>query len=189
MRNNKKSHLFRTILNLDENLNILAKNYIIYDTMLLTPHTFVGIAIGVAIPNPFIAVPLSFFAHFVGDRVPHWDFYSNTPKEERLKGWRPVAVMFDLVIGVAVGLTATLYTLWVLKNPHLSLNIFLCGIASVLPDVFETPYIFGKSEPKILSYLTSFQRKIQFQAPLPWGIISQILIVTVSLILILGLIK
>ncbi len=157
--------------------------------MLLTPHTFVGIAIATAIPNPFIAVPLSFFSHFVGDRVPHWDFYSNTQKEERLKGWRPVAVMLDLVIGVAVGLTTTLYTLWVLKNSHLALNIFLCGIASVLPDVLETPYIFGKSEPKILSYLTSIQRRIQFQAPLPWGIISQIVIITASLILILNSIK
>jgi len=177
------------ILNLDENLYILAKNYIIYSTMLLTPHTFVGVAIATAIPNPFISVPLSLAMHFVGDRVPHWDFYSNTQKEERLRGWRPIAVMLDLVIGVAIGLTTTLYALWVLKNSHLALNIFLCGIASVLPDVLETPYIFGKSEPKILSYLTSVQRKIQFQAPLPWGIISQILIVTASLILILGLIK
>lgn len=157
--------------------------------MLLTPHTFVGIAIATAISNPFVAVPLSFLSHFAGDRVPHWDFYSNTPKEDRLKGWRPVAVMFDLVVGVAVGLTSTLYTLWVLKNPHLALNIFLCGIASVLPDVFETPYIFGKSEPKILSYLTRIQRKIQFQAPLPWGIISQILIIIVSSILILNSIR
>ena len=157
--------------------------------MLLTPHTFVGVAIGVAIPNPFIAVPLSFIMHFVGDRIPHWDFYSNTKKEERLVGWRPVAVMFDLVVGVAVGLITTLYALWVLKNSPLALNVFLCGIASVLPDVFETPYIFGKNEPRVLSYLTSFQRKIQFQAPLPWGIISQILIVVASLILILSLIR
>lgn len=148
--------------------------------MLLTPHTFVGIAIGSTISNPFIAVPLSFIMHFIGDKVPHWDFYSNTEKSERREGWRPIAVMADLVIGVAVGLTATYYILWVLKDSSLALNVFLCGIASVLPDALEGPYIYMKKEPKILRPITMIQKKMQFQAPLPWGILTQIFIILVS---------
>lgn len=154
--------------------------------MLLTPHTFVGIAIAVSIRNPYIAAPLSFFMHFMGDLVPHWDFYSNTKKEERVVGWRPLAVMLDLVIGVAVGLTATLYALWVIKDTALATNVFLCGIASVLPDALEGPYIFMKKEPWFLQIITRTQKKMQFQAPLPWGAITQILVILFSSMIISG---
>lgn len=153
--------------------------------MLLTPHTFVGIAIAKAIPNPFISVPLSFFMHFLGDKVPHWDFYSNTKKEQRLVGWRPVAVMADLVIGVTVGLTLTLHALWYKNDPSLALNIFLCGIASVLPDALETPHIFSNKKIRFVEALTRIQSSMQTQAPLPWGLITQIIIVLVCIALII----
>jgi len=157
--------------------------------MLLTPHTFVGIAIGVAIQNPVVAVPVSFVMHYFGDMVPHWDFYSHTTKEERLRGWRPIAVMADLTIGVAIGLTATLFALWYLGNAQLALRVFLCGIAAVLPDALEAPHIFLQKETKILGALTNIQKKMQFQAPLPWGAISQLLVILVSLTLILSSLK
>lgn len=152
--------------------------------MLLTPHTFAGIAIAALISNPIVAVPLAFISHFILDKTPHWDFYSNTQKEERLKGWRPLAVMADLVVGVAVGLIATLYFLWVVKDSTLALTSFLSGIAAVLPDILEGPYIFMDKEPKILSYMTNIQRKLQFQAPLPWGILTQLLVIAISIYLI-----
>jgi hypothetical protein len=148
--------------------------------MLLTPHTFVGVAIGATIQNPQAAVPISILMHFLGDLVPHWDFYSNTTKEERRVGWRPIAVMADLTIAVAVGLTATLYALWVVKDSALALNIFLCGIAAVLPDALEAPHIFLNKDIFPFTILVNIQRKLQFQAPLPWGVISQLLVIAVS---------
>jgi hypothetical protein len=157
---------------------------VMFATMLLTPHTLVGLAIGASVQKPEIAVPISIAMHFLGDLVPHWDFYSDTTKEVRLKGWRPLAVMLDLVLGVAVGLTITLYALWVVGNISLAINMFLCGIAAVLPDALEGPYIFLEKEPKILRPLTAVQRKLQFQAPLPWGVISQVLVAFVSLLVI-----
>lgn len=152
--------------------------------MLLTPHTFVGVAIGATIQNLGIAIPLSVGMHFLGDMVPHWDFYSNTNREERKTGWRPIAVMADLVFAVAVGLTTTLYALWVMGNPTLALSIFLCGIASVIPDALEAPYIFMDKGVAILKPLVAIQRKMQFQAPLPWGVITQLLVIGVSLLVI-----
>lgn len=151
--------------------------------MLLTPHTFVGLAIGASISNPIVAVPLSFIMHFIGDKVPHWDFFSNTEKYQRREGWRPLAVMADLVVGVALGLTATYYALWVLNDSSLAMNIFLCGIASVLPDALEGPYIYMKKEPAILKPITKIQKAMQFQAPLPWGILTQIGVIAVSTII------
>ena len=151
--------------------------------MLLTPHTFVGIAIASLIPNPFIAVPLSFIGHFLGDKVPHWDFFSNTKKEERTTGWRPMAVMADLAVGVAVGVAFTSYAYWALNDVNYALNIFLCGIASVLPDALSSLDLFLGKKGKLLNLLNRTQSAMQFQAPLPWGIITQIIVIAISLYL------
>lgn len=155
--------------------------------MLLTPHTVVGVAIATAIPNPLIAVPIALVFHFLGDLVPHWDFYSHTKREDRLEGWRPIAVMGEMAIGVAVGMYFTLHALWVLHNPMLSLNIFLCGIASVLPDAMTGPSIYIKGIDNIFAIVHKIQHKLQFQAPLPWGLISQFVVMALCLILIASL--
>lgn len=157
--------------------------------MLLTPHVFVGVAIASLISNPLISVPIAFVGHFLGDKVPHWDFYSNTKKEERTKGWRPLAVMGDLAVGVAVGVGFTSYAFWGLNDPLLAINIFLCGIFSVLPDALSSLDLFLGKQNKFLTILNRTQSAMQFQAPLPWGIISQILVIAISLYLFSNSIK
>lgn len=153
--------------------------------MLLTPHTFVGIAIATVVKQPLLAVPLSFCMHFVGDLVPHWDIFSNAPTvAERIKGWRILGVMGDLVLGVAVGLTFTLYALWVLNDVYLALSMFLCGIASVLPDLIGAPTMYTQKKFKISEAMSNFQGKLQFQAPLPWGMISQIIVIILCIAII-----
>lgn len=152
--------------------------------MLLTPHTIVGVAIATTVPNPFVAVPLSFLMHFMGDLVPHWDFYTHTDRADRVIGWRPLAVMADLSIGVAVGVTFTTYALWVTKSPPLSLNIFLCGIASVLPDALTGPSLYTSKPPKFFKLIHKIQSKLQTPANLPWGIVSQIIIAVFCLLVI-----
>ncbi|MBI4091486.1 hypothetical protein HY419_01895 [candidate division WWE3 bacterium] len=154
--------------------------------MLLTPHTFVGITIASSVPNPFISVPVSFIMHFLGDKVPHWDFFSNSSKENRLKGWRVMALLADFGLASAVGVAFTLYALWVKNNSNLALNIFLCAIASNLPDALESPHIFFGKNDRFSKALLKIQHDMQFQAPLPWGIISQVVVVASCLILLSG---
>jgi hypothetical protein len=152
--------------------------------MLLTPHTIVGIAIATNIPNPYLAVILAFLSHFLGDKIPHWDFYSNTKREERVVGWRPLAVMGDLAIGVAVGVFFTCYYLFVKNDTLLAVTVFFCGVASVLPDALSSLTIVGGKENRFLKILNKIQSKMQFQAPLPWGIITQVIVIILSLFLI-----
>ena len=145
--------------------------------MLLTPHVLVGISIAAATKNPYIAVPVAFASHFVGDLVPHWDFYSEVEDGQEFTGWRPIAVMADLVLGVAFGLSFTLYALWVLKDPVLAIGIFGSGIAAVAPDALMAPAIYNKVNPnKFSKLILKIQSKLQFQAPLPWGMLTQLLV-------------
>ena len=128
--------------------------------MLLTPHVFIGLVIAKFVPNPFLAVPIALLSHFLGDLTPHWDFFSNTKKEERLKGWRVLAVMADIGLGIGVGVLFTAKYLWLDHNTTLAITSFLCGIVAVLPDVLEAPYIYLGSAPAFIKGLTNIQRKL-----------------------------
>ncbi len=157
--------------------------------MLLTPHTLVGISVALAVQNPLIAVPVSFILHFVGDAVPHWDFYTRTTKEQKLTGWRPLGVMADFGFGIAVGLTATLYVLWVLGMPGLALTVFLSGIASVLPDVLTGPSIYVSNVGGFFKAIHTLQRRINNSASVFFGLLTQVIVTLLALFLILNSIK
>ena len=148
--------------------------------MLLTPHTLVGIAIATLIPNPYISVPVALGSHFLGDLMPHWDFFTYTKREERGHGWKLLGVVADTVIGTAVGLSLTLYVLWVLKNPGLSLNIFLCGIAAVLPDILTGPSIYVSNPPKLFRLVHNLQSKMQNSAGPLLGNLTQTVVALVA---------
>lgn len=151
--------------------------------VLLTPHTLVGVAIGATVQNPYIAVPLSFGMHFMGDLIPHWDFYTDTTNQEKITGWRPLAVMADLAVGVAIGMFFTLYGLWVVKDTGLAMNIFLSAIAATLPDALTAPSLYdGKQFP--FNIIVAIQSRLQFPAGLLWGTLSQAVVCGFSLLLI-----
>jgi hypothetical protein len=153
--------------------------------MLLTPHVLVGTAIASIVPNPVVSVPLSIAFHFLGDMVPHWDFYTDTTREQRSKGWRVIGVMGDLGLAVAAGMYFTCYFAWVIKDPSLSVNAFLCGIGSVIPDALTAPYIYRENGVNIVSdAIHKIQSKMQFPAKLPWGIITQIAVSLFSFLVI-----
>ncbi len=153
--------------------------------MLLTPHTIVGIAIATAIPNPYIAVPTAIAFHFIGDLVPHWD-YCRKSHEGVVDKQYPLKVMADLSLGIGIGLFFTFYFLWQMKNPGMALNVFLCGICSVLPDAITAPIIFDENAKGLPRLMLKIQDKIHFSAPLPWGLISQIVVAGACLLLILN---
>lgn len=154
--------------------------------MLLTPHTIVGVSIAYALQNPFIAPPMALVLHFAGDVLPHWDFYTHTTKEQKTTGWRPLAVMADFGLGIAVGLTATLYALWVLNNNMLALTVFLSGIMSVLPDVLTGPSIYYKNANSIFKKMHNFQRMLNTSAPVVFGVFTQLVVVAVSVFLLVN---
>lgn len=153
--------------------------------MLLTPHTLVGTAIALSIPNPIIAIPTSLIFHFLGDLMPHWDFFTNNEREKRFRGWVPIAIMADMSFGVAIGVGFTLYAYWFLGGTLSALNVFACGIASVLPDILTGPSIYMENVHPFFNAVHKLQSKLQTSANPPLGIITQLVVIIVSLYLIL----
>ncbi|HAI62882.1 MAG: hypothetical protein UU64_C0016G0024 [candidate division WWE3 bacterium GW2011_GWF2_41_45] len=154
--------------------------------MLLTPHTLVGIAVASVVKNPLIAFPVSVGMHYLGDLVPHWDFFSNTNEDERVSGWRPLAVAGELSLAVATGTAAVLYALWIVNDPALGFRMLICGIGGVIPDLLSGLTLYEKNLNGFLKINNRIQAKLQFQSPLPWGILTQILVSVFCALVILG---
>lgn len=148
--------------------------------MLEFPHAMVGAAIATAIPNPLISIPLSLASHFVTDYVPHWNPHIHTEKKAHGK----VSSKSVAILVVDAG-AALVFGLWLasrtLPNSIQALNIILCCFASVAPDVAEIPYYFSNIKIASVEKLLSFQRRHQWNVPMVWGLLSQLLVVLISL--------
>jgi hypothetical protein len=156
--------------------------------MLSTPHTLVGLLVGAAVQNPYVAVPLAFLSHYVGDLVPHWDVYKEFPEPEGEKTrWKPAAIFLDQILGVAIGLSVTLYALWVNHDPQTAIRLFLCGIAAVTPDALYVPLFFWQSKNKLILLNFKIQQLFHFQANALVGNICQWSVATGAFLLLSNL--
>ena len=142
--------------------------------MLETPHVALGVAIAVAIPNPLISIPLAFASHFALDMVPHWNPHINTEMKKYGKLSNPT--LFIIAVDLALAL---LLTIFIGKtNPY----IYLASFMSILPDIAEGPYFLFGWRNKYLDIILRFQRSIQANANIFWGLLTQIIILVACII-------
>lgn len=141
--------------------------------MLETPHMALGVAIAVAIPNPYISIPLALGSHFVLDMVPHWNPHINT----EMKMFGKLTNQTLVIIGLDL-LVALVLMYFVGKN---NLFIYLAGFAAILPDVAEGPYFLFGRRNKYLDKILRFQKSIQARANIFWGLLTQVFVVLASL--------
>jgi hypothetical protein len=147
--------------------------------MLETPHIAVGAVIAKLIPNPFVAVPLSFASHFILDMTPHWNPHLNTEikKYGKLTNSTLLIIAIDLAGAIIL---AHFLSYKSLPNSSLALNILLCSFTSILPDIVEGPYFLFGYKNKYLSFWINLQKRIQVDANVFWGSITQILVILCS---------
>lgn len=100
-------------------------------------HALTGAAIGLAVQQPLLVVPLAFLSHFVLDALPHFDhpFYTFGHKH----AWK--FYVTDAVIAIS-GMAAVLFL-----APHLALAVLLGAAFAVLPDATLIHY-YTKGKPK-----------------------------------------
>lgn len=148
--------------------------------MLETPHVVLGATIAVKIGNPLLALPISFFSHFLLEPLPHWNPHTYTEVTTKGKlSKTSVAIIW------ADALTALFLGLWIASKSLPDINKAALIVAScffsALPDLVEAPFFFfGWRQPLILKII-KFQRSIQFNvSPLP-GLIFQAIFVLILL--------
>ncbi len=143
--------------------------------MLELPHVLVGAAIATSVSNPVLAFPLALASHFITDYIPHWNPHINT----EIKKYGSITQKSLLILAADSGGALVLgASIAYLKSQSLSqfLVIMACCLMAVLPDVLEIPYYFFKQKIKWMEDLITFQRSHQWNVPVLWGMLAQIIV-------------
>jgi len=141
--------------------------------MTATAHALIGASLAVKVVNPILGIPLAIISHFVADLIPHWDAGTNHKKKSltRLR----VEATLDVLLGFAL-------VFLIFRNFVDPRYLFVMVIAAQLPDWLEAPsFMFGFKIPPF-SWLDWLGHKIQVRMQLPWGLVTQIVVVGLLLI-------
>src|SRR3990167_1274917 len=136
--------------------------------MTATAHALIGASIAVKFVNPIIGIPLAIISHFVADLIPHWDAGTNHRQKSviRLK----IEAAIDVILGFVLVFV-------IFRNLVDPVYLFTMVIAAQLPDWIEAPsWMFGFKVPPF-SWLDWLGHKLQSRAQLPWGLVTQIVVV------------
>ena len=167
--------------------------------MILLVHMLFGAAVSSYIKNPFLAVILAFFSHYVLDLIPHIEY-----NIENIKNKRWGRALPDL-LKVASDSFAGAMLILLFSNPSAGsgqLIIFVVALFSILPDGLTVLSYFFQN--KFLELHKKFhQKKIHFLRDNPsasfgtaqdkdsgqikisnfWRITNQVLIIIISIFL------
>lgn len=141
--------------------------------MLDASHAIIGATIAKIVPNPYLGLPLSLISHFIGDLIPHWDL--NTRHFKKTKMRIVITSLLDAGIGFIIG-----YTIFSSHVPAWYLLVMM-WIAQ-LPDWIEAPYhVFDWNFPPFSS-IKRLQSLVHNKLDLPWGLITQLVIVFLAVL-------
>lgn len=153
--------------------------------MLLTPHVVAGVAIGSAIHNPVLAIPLAFLSHFFLDAVPHWDDIGLgllKRRYERISSKTFQVILLDAFVALSFVL---FFVYWTLPDYGVAVTISFSAFAAILPDVYYIPLAFFGKGWGWAMWVVKLQSKIQSssKAPIAFGLLTQaFLIIVCSLV-------
>jgi len=158
--------------------------------MLLTPHTAAGVAIASLLPEPWLAIPLSFLSHFVLDFIPHWDRIGLGLLEEnfqRISSRVFRLVLLDALFSLVFVLFFIYRALGAGEGPDLGLGVLILfsALAANLPDLFYIPLaFFGKKWGWVIG-VVKVQSKLQerSKASFPLGMATQIAVIGAGLLI------
>lgn len=135
--------------------------------MTATAHAVVGGAIAAGTPLP-VSLPLAITSHFLMDLIPHWDFGTHFKNRSRVAS--TILAALDVLFGLAL--------VYFVFGPYVSpVNLWLTVLASQLPDWIGAPYLFFNLKFKPSEVAINFQRKFHGRLDLPWGMITQLLLI------------
>ena len=136
--------------------------------MTATAHALIGASIASRVINPLIGIPLAIISHFAADLIPHWDAGTNHKQKSLMRLKLEAAT--DVLVGFAL-------VFLIFRSSVEPVYLFTMVIAAQLPDWLEAPsWMFGFKVPPF-SWLDYLGHKLQSRMQLPWGLVTQVVIV------------
>ena len=141
-----------------------------------TPHVLLGIVLITKLPLS-LGIPAALLSHFALDfLIPHWNPHLFT--EMKAKGKiSQNSIMIILIDGAIAALFLGYFALMGYSLILLALGAFL----ATLPDWIEIPFYFLKVKRPLLVKYVTFEHNHQAKANPFWGILTQLIIIILSL--------
>ena len=145
--------------------------------MTATAHALIGASIALKVTNPLLGIPIAILSHFIADLIPHWDAGTN----HKLKSLTRLKI--EAAADVILGFLLTFLIFWRLVPTE---YLFIMIIAAQLPDWLEAPsWMFNIKVPPF-TWLDWLGHKLQSRMQLPWGLVTQVVVVGILVIYALG---
>ena len=145
--------------------------------MTATAHALIGASIAAKVANPYLAIPLAILSHFLLDLVPHWDEGTNHKKKSLVK------IRVEATLDVLVGFIAAFL---IFRNFIDPVYLFVMVIAAQLPDWLEAPAAWFNVKIPPFSWMDWLGHKLQSRMQLPWGLVTQVVIVGIFVFVAVG---
>ncbi len=147
--------------------------------MLATPHILAGAAVGKAVRNPWIALPVALLSHFALDAMPHLDAHGLFGRPGAMAPAEAVAAGIDLLAGVAL-------VVWMAGSDPRRRLIFAAAFAGIVVDVIFNSPLWSESLGTwhYTAWLSTFHRDAQHnvvRSQWPLGFSTQALTIAASL--------
>ncbi len=136
--------------------------------MTATAHALIGASLALKISNPLIGFPLAIISHIIADLVPHWDAATNHRKKSALR------LKIEAAADVILGFILVFIFFRNLVNP---MYLYAMVIAAQLPDWLETPAFMFNFKVPPFSWADWLGHNMQSRMQLPWGLVTQVVIV------------
>lgn len=141
--------------------------------MTATAHALIGASLAVKITNPYLGIPLAIASHFAADLIPHWDAGTNHKKKSRNR------LIAEAALDVLLGFALVFLLFGNIVNP---VYLWTMVVAAQLPDWLEAPsFMLGWHVPPF-SWVDWLGHKLQSRMQLPWGLVTQVVIVGLLLL-------
>jgi len=147
--------------------------------MLSISHAVTGAFIATKVSNPYLAITLIIFSHYIEDAIPHWDAGTGlgSGKKTRLQAF--IYGIMDLSLaGLIVLIYFPISSFNILSLPSHLLDHQIWGaFLGLLPDFIEAPRNFLKFEPFWLRPINKFHGSFHHSIPrIPDGLAPQLLL-------------
>jgi hypothetical protein len=116
---------------------------------------------------------LALLSHFALEKIPHWNPHLNTETKKfgKLTSNTMKIIIVDTTMALVLG---SFISALALPDRAHSLTILFACFAAALPDLVEAPYFFLKVRTKLMEAYIKTQKKIQVDAPIIPGLLTQL---------------
>ena len=142
--------------------------------MTATAHAIVGTLIAVRFTDPLVSAPLALGTHYLFDLVPHWD--SGTNRKQKSEKRFLTEAIIDGSISVLVSFLIYHYIFGLSDYFYL----YFVVLFALLPDIVTmlTRFVLKIKNP-LWNWNNRLQTKLNKKLQLPWGILTQIIVIGV----------